>query len=51
MAFHTGPKPLRIRFDKIDEFIKVCSGEFRHLVLFDYGLSDKSCDKIKYLIK
>ena len=50
MAFHAGPKPLRIRFDKIDEFIKVCSGEFRHLVLFDYGLFDKSCDKIKYLI-
>ena len=44
------PKPLRIRFDKIDGCIRVRSGEFRHLVLFDYGLFDKICDKIKYLI-
>ena len=36
-----GPKPLRIRFDKIDGFIKVCGSEFRHLVLFDNGLFDK----------
>ena len=41
----TGPKPLRIRFHKIDAFIRVHDGEFRHLVLFDYGLR-----KIKYLI-
>ena len=33
----TVPKPLRIRFDKIDGFIRVRVGEFRHLVLFDYG--------------
>ena len=26
-----------IRFDKIDVFIGDCGGEFRHLVLFDYG--------------
>ena len=45
-----GPKPLRIRFDIIDGFIRVCGGEFRRLVLFDYGLFDKICDKIKYLI-
>ena len=45
-----GPKLLRNRFDKIDEFISVWGGEFRHLVLFDYGLFDKICDKIKYLI-
>ena len=44
----TGSKPLRIMFDKIDEFIRVCGSEFRHLVLFDYGLFDKICDKIKY---
>ena len=37
----TGPKPLRIRFDKIDGFIRVCGREFRHLVLFDNGLFDK----------
>ena len=45
-----GPKPLHIRFDKIYGFIRVCGGEFSHLVLFDYGLFDKMCDKIKYLI-
>ena len=46
-----GPKPLYIiRFNKIDGFIRVCSGEFRHLVLLDYGLFDKICDKIKYVI-
>ena len=45
MKFHTKlqrvQKPLRIRFDKIDGFIRVCGGEFRYLVLFDYGLFDK----------
>ena len=46
----TGPKPLWIRFDKIDQFIRVRGGEFRHLVLFDYGLFDKICNKIKYLL-
>ena len=46
----TGPKPLCIRFDKIDRFIRVRGVEFRHLVLFDYGLFDKICDKIKDLI-
>ena len=46
----TGPKPLRIRFDKIDGFIRVCGGEFRYLVLFDHGLFDEICDQIKYLI-
>ena len=46
----TGPKPTRIRFYKIDGFIIVCGGEFRYLVLFDYGLFDKICDKIKYVI-
>ena len=45
-----GPKSLRIRFDKIDGFIWVGCDEFRHLVLFDYGLFDNICDKIKYLM-
>ena len=46
----TGPKPLRIRFNKIVGFIRVRGGEFRLLILFDHGLFDKFCDKIKYLI-
>ena len=46
----TGPKPLRIRFDKIDGFIRVRGDEFRHLELLDYELFDKICDRIKYLI-
>ena len=37
-------------FDKIEGFIRVRGGEFRSLVLFDFGLFDKICDKIKYLI-
>ena len=45
-----GPKPLRIRFHKIDGFIMVRGGELRNLVLFDYELFGKICDKIKYLI-
>ena len=46
----TGPKALRIRFDKIDGFIKALDGKNKHLILFDYGLFNKTCDKIKYLI-
>ena len=45
----TGPKPLRIRFDKIDGFIVALDGKNKHLILFDYGLFNKICDKIKYL--
>ena len=45
-----GPKPFRIRFNKIDVRIKSLDGKIKHLVLFDYGLLDKICDKIKYLI-
>ena len=44
----TSLKPLRIRFDIINGFIRVCGGEFRYL-LFDHGLFDKICDKIKHL--
>ena len=46
----TIPKPLHIRFDEIDGFIRTHGYKFRHLVLFDHGLFDKICDKIKYLI-
>ena len=35
-----GSTPLRIRFDKIDGFIKI----------YDYGWCDKVCDRIKYHI-
>ena len=45
-----GPKPLRIRFDKIDGFIISLDGKIKHLILFDYGLFNNICDKIKYLI-
>ena len=45
-----GPKPLGNRFDKLDGFIRVRGDKFRHLVLFDYEMFDKICDKIKYLI-
>ena len=41
---------MRIRFDKIDGFIMVLDGKIKHLVLFDYGLFDKICNEIKYLI-
>ena len=37
----TSPKPLSIRFDKIDGFIIYLDGKIKHLVLFDYGLFDK----------
>ena len=42
---------MRIRFDKIDAFIRVLDGEIKHLVLFGYGLFGKICDKTKYLIR
>ena len=42
-------KPLHIRFNKKDGFIKVHNGT-RCLVLFDYGSFDKICDRIKYLL-
>ena len=46
----TVPKPLHIRFDKIDGLIVILDGKVKHVVLFDYGLFGKICDKIKYLI-
>ena len=41
---------MRTRFDKTDGFIRVLDGEIKHLLLFDYGLFDKICDRIKYLM-
>ena len=46
----TGPKPLRIRFDKIDGFIISLNGKIKHLILFHYRLFNKICDTIKCLI-
>ena len=46
----TGPKPLRIRFDKIGRFIIFLYANIKYLILFHYGLFDKNCDKIEYLI-
>ena len=46
----TGPKPLLIRFDKIDGFILALDGKNKHLILCDYGLFSKIYDKIKHLI-
>ena len=36
-----GPKLLLIRLDKIGGFIMIIDGKSTHLVLSDYGLSDK----------
>ena len=44
------PKPLRIRFDKIDEFFISLNSKIEHLILFYNGLFDKICDEMKYLI-
>ena len=47
----TGAKPLRIRFNEIDKFIKINDGiRYLVLLLFDHGWFDKICDRIKYLI-
>ena len=40
---------MRIRYDKIDGFIKNHNG-IRYLVLFDSGWFDKTCDRIEYPI-
>ena len=40
----------KTRFDKIDGFIISLNGKIKHLILFDHGLFNKICDKIKYLI-
>ena len=35
---------------KIDGFLISLDGKMKHLVLFDYGLLDKICEKINYPI-
>ena len=47
----TSPKPLPISFSKIDGFIISLDSKIKHSVLFDYGLFEKICDKIEYLIR
>ena len=44
-----GPKPLRIRFDKIDGFIRIYDGT-RYLTLFGSEKYDAIYNKIRYLI-
>ena len=41
---------MHTRFDKIDGFNISLNGKIKHLILFDYGLFNEICDKIKYLI-
>ena len=43
------PKPLSIRFDEIDGFIKIDDG-IRYLVCFGFGLHDAIYNKIRYLL-
>ena len=45
-----GAKHLRIRFDKIDEFIRVYDGA-RHLILLGDEKKYSICNKIRYLIQ
>ena len=44
-----GAKPLPIRFDKVDGFIRVYDGN-RYLVLFDPEKYDAIYNRIRYLI-
>ena len=41
---------MRIRFDKIDGFNIILDVKIKHSIIFHYGLFNKICDKIKYLI-
>ena len=43
-------KPLRIRFNKVHEFIRVCDGT-RYLVLFDLEKCLVIFNKIRYIIR
>ena len=45
----TGSKPVHIRFDQIDRFIRSLDGKIKHLVLFDYRLFDKCMIKLNIL--
>ena len=44
-----GPKPLRIRFDKIDGLIGIYDGT-KYLVLLCPDKYDASCNRIRYLV-
>ena len=46
----TAPKPLLIRFKKLDRFIIALDGKNKHLILFDYGLFNTICNKTEYLM-
>ena len=39
-----------MRTRQSSSFVRVSGSEFKYLVLFDDGLFDKICDKIKYFI-
>ena len=47
----TGLKPLHISFNKMDESIIILDGKIKHLILFDFGLFNKVCNKINGVIK
>ena len=49
-CFPRAPGFSRSNPHKIDGLIMVLDGKIKHLVLLDYGLFDKICSKIKYLI-
>ena len=40
---------MRIRFNQ-KRFIIALDGKIKHLILFAYGLFNKTCDKIKYIV-
>ena len=44
-----GSKPLRICFDKIEGFIKICDG-IRYLVILGHSWFNEICDINKYLM-
>ena len=43
------PKPLRIRFDKVDGFIRIYDG-IRYLILFGTEKNEAFYDRIRYII-
>ena len=45
----TGPKPLRIRFDKTDRFIISLDRKIKNLVLFNYGCLIKFAIRLNIL--
>ena len=45
-----GPKPLRIKFDYVDGFIRICDG-IRYLVLFAMEKHDSIYKRIRYRIR